>query len=245
MGLARSVGRLIFGKLLPRRPYRVILGPLRGAQFILGSLSGEGGGASVYFGRMEPEQTRRMAAVLTAGDVFFDIGANVGYYSILASRLVGKDGIVAAFEPLERNLRFLEKHKFLNAAHNIHLFPFAISDSSGTAKFREGTDPAMGGLTVEGGREFEVRTITLDDAVKTAGRSPSVLKIDVEGAEAAVLDGGEETLRSARPKIFLSTHSPELSQRCIEKLTTFGYICEPLIDGDANEFFCEYRTQNI
>jgi FkbM family methyltransferase len=242
MGLARSVGRLFFGKLLPRRPYRVLRGPLSGAQFILGSLSGEGGGASVYFGEMEPEQTARMSAEIADGDVFYDIGANVGYYSILASRSVGKDGLVAAFEPLERNLSFLEQHKMLNAADNIRIFPVAISDSSGTARFREGTDPAMGGLTVEGGREFEVATITLDDAVKRVGRLPAVMKIDVEGAELAVLDGGEETLRSAKPKIFLSTHSPDLRRACIEKLTSFGYICEPLIEGDPNEFFCKFKT---
>lgn len=242
MGLARSVGRLFFGRLLPRRPYRVLRGPLKGAQFILGSLSGEGGGASVYFGDMEPEQTRRMAELLAAGDVFFDIGANVGYYSILASRSVGKDGLVAAFEPLGRNLTFLERHKILNAAENIRIFPLAVADSTGTAKFHEGIDPAMGGLTVVGGREFEVETISLDDAVKKVGRLPTVLKIDVEGAEIAVLDGGEETFRSAKPKIFLSTHSPDLRRGCIERLASFGYVCEPLIEGEPNDFFCEFRN---
>ncbi|QQS32451.1 MAG: FkbM family methyltransferase [Acidobacteriota bacterium] len=243
MGLARSVGRFIFGKLLPRRPYRVIRGPLIGARFILGSLSGEGGGASVYFGDMEPEQTERMASEISSGDVFFDVGANVGYYSILASRIAGEGGLVVSFEPLDRNRSFLEKHKELNAAENMQIFPFAISDASGTAKFFEGSDPAMGGLTVKGGREFEVETITLDEVASRIGREPTVMKIDVEGAEMAVLKGGEGTLRTARPKIFLSTHSPELKRDCIERLSLFGYSCEPLMDGESDEFFCEFRKQ--
>lgn len=242
MGLARSVGRFIFGKLLPRRPYSVIRGPLRGAQFILGSLSGEGGGASVYFGEMEPEQTERMAQEISSGDVFYDIGANVGFYSILASRMVSNDGFVASFEPLKRNLEFLEMHKELNAANNMQIFPIAISDASGTERFHEGSDPAMGGITVEGGSEFEVETVSLDEAVKQIGRTPTVMKIDVEGAEMAVLKGGEDTLRNARPKIFLSTHSPELRRDCIEKLRTIGYLCEPLMDGESDEFYCEFRT---
>lgn len=236
------VGRFVYGKLLPRRPYSVVRGPLRGAKFILGSLSGEGGGASVYFGLMEPEQTARMSAEITAGDVFFDIGANVGYYSILASRSVGEDGLVASFEPLDRNRRFLEQHKRINAAGNIRIFSFAISDRSGTARFHEGSDPAMGGLTVEGDREFEVETVTLDSAVEKIGRVPTVVKIDVEGAEMAVLAGGDNTLRTARPKIFLSTHSPELRRDCVEKLSSIGYSCEPLIDGESDEFFCEFQT---
>lgn len=242
MGLARSVGRFIFGKLLPQRPYRVIRGPLKGARFILGSLSGEGGGASVYFGDMEPEQTERMASEISAGDIFFDVGANVGYYSILASSIVGKDGLVVSFEPLDRNRSFLEKHKELNAAENMQILPFAISDASGTAMFFEGSDPAMGGLTVKDGREFEVETVTLDDVVSRIGHTPTVMKIDVEGAEMAVLKGGERTLRSAKPKIFLSTHSPDLRRDCIEILSTIGYFCEPLMDGESDEYFCEFRT---
>jgi FkbM family methyltransferase len=200
-------------------------------------MSGEGGGASIYFGKMEPEQTRLVAAALSAGDVFFDIGANVGYYSILASRIVGDKGFVASFEPLPRNLVFLTRHRQLNHARNIEIYPAAISDKSGTATFHEGSDPAMGGLSARGGREFEVTTLSLDDAFRKIGRAPTVIKIDVEGGELAVIAGGEKTLRDCKPTLFLSTHSEALSRACLEKLHSLGYDCRP-ITNRFDEYYC-------
>jgi len=79
--LVRASARFVFGKLLPRWAYPVIRGPLKGAKFILGTLSGEGGGATVYFNMSEPEQTSAFVGALKPGQVLFDIGANVGYYT--------------------------------------------------------------------------------------------------------------------------------------------------------------------
>ena len=89
-------------------------GPLKGAKFILGTLSGSGGGASVYFGMTEPEQTSAFVATLKNGQVFFDVGANVGYCTILGSRIVGSRGRVLAFEPAIRNVTYLYRHSILN-----------------------------------------------------------------------------------------------------------------------------------
>jgi FkbM family methyltransferase len=68
----------------------------------------------------------------------FDMGANVGCYTILASRLVGATGRVAAFEPLVRNLSYLHRHKELNRAENVQIVPFAVSNRSGVAKCSAG-----------------------------------------------------------------------------------------------------------
>jgi hypothetical protein len=64
-------------------------GPLKGAKFKLGSMAGHGGGASVYFGLVESEQLKQLTHYLHSGCTFYDIGGNVGLYTILASRLVG------------------------------------------------------------------------------------------------------------------------------------------------------------
>lgn len=61
-------------------------------------MAGHGGGASVYFNKLEPEQTNAMLQEMKQGQIFFDIGANVGYYSILGSKIVGKTGTVVACE---------------------------------------------------------------------------------------------------------------------------------------------------
>src|SRR5213080_2657866 len=134
-GLLRPFGKTLFGRFMPRIGYPVIFGPLRGSKFILGSMAGEGGGASVYFNLIEREQTESMKSELRDGDAFFDIGANVGYYTILASRKVGCRGHVVSCEPLVRNLAFLQRHVSRNKASNVTILPFACSDADGISAF--------------------------------------------------------------------------------------------------------------
>jgi FkbM family methyltransferase len=188
--LSRRLARIIFGRILPRRPYSVLSGPLKGARFILGALSGEGGGASVYYNKMETEQTAAMLKEVGEGQTFFDIGANVGYYSILASRLVGPRGRVAAFEPLVRNLAYLQRHVEINNAGNVRVLPFALSDRSGILSFSTGPNSAMGHLEPEGSSgDALVPAATLDEIAGRLGLLPDVIKMDVEGAEMAVFRG--------------------------------------------------------
>lgn len=230
--IQRRFARFLFGKVLPRRAYSVLSGPLKGSRFVLGALSGEGGGASVYFNKMETEQTTEMLGTLSAGKTFFDIGANVGYYTILASRLVGPSGKVVSFEPLVRNLSFLHRHVELNNAANVKIMPFAVSSENSILRFSAGQNSAMGHLDPSGAGDILVPTVTLDDIVKELGVAPDVMKIDVEGAEVEVLRGADRVLTEARPAIFLSTHSPELRAQCTELLSSYGYRVKALIDSD-------------
>ena len=234
--ILRRTGRFVFGSLLPRRPYRVVSGPLSGAKFVLGSLSGDGGGASVYFNQMEAEQTERFVRELDPGQVFFDVGANVGYYSILASRIVGPSGRVVAFEPVVRNISYLQRHVEINKAENVRVLPFAVSSANGILSFSTGPNSAMGSIEANGTGDVLVSAVSLDYIAGRLDIMPDMLKIDVEGAEMDVFAGAEKVLAS-RPKIFLSTHSPELRERCLAHLKSLDYTVEPLVDGDAHEFF--------
>lgn len=246
--LFRRSGRFLFGKVLPRRAYRVVSGPLRGAKFILGAMAGEGGGASVYFNMMEAEQTETMLAEFTAGKVFFDIGANIGYYSILAARNIGETGTVVAFEPVISNLTFLYRHVQLNKANNIKVLPFALSDKSAIACFSLGQNSAMGHLA-EGSSNGKgedlvyVPTVTLDEIAEKMNLMPDVMKIDVEGAEMEVFHGAENVLKTAKPTIFLSTHSPALRTECLEFLRGIGYrVSSMLPEGvDSHEFVARMK----
>lgn len=234
--ILRTAGRRI-ARFLPRRDYPVLIGPLRGARFIIGSFAGAGGGASVYLNRSEPEQVSEFAAAVKPGNSVLDIGANVGFYSILASRKVGSSGRVYAFEPVERNIRFLNRHIEINKATNVTVVDAACGREAGEAEFFAGPNPAMGSLQKVGGESFRVRIITIDEFVAAENISPDVIKIDVEGAELDVIIGAEQTLRRSRPVIFLSTHSPELRRECLERLSGLGYKYRPLDGGDeANEF---------
>lgn len=228
--------RLVFGRMLPRIAYPVLWGPLQGARFILGSLAGEGGGARVYFNKIEPEQTSAFTRTIRTGMVFFDIGANVGYYTILGSRLVGPQGKVFAFEPVMRNLAYLYRHASINKSRNITIIPAACSDTLSLAAFSPGTNHATGHLArdTESRDSVPVPAITVDEVVQKLGFSPDVIKIDVEGAELSVLRGAQTTLRRTKPQIFLSTHSGPLRTSCLGYLQGHGYSCKVLSRDRSN-----------
>ena len=233
--LIRSGARLVFGKFFPRVAYPVIRGPLRGARFTLGSVAGEGGGSTIYFNMYETEQTAAFVNVLNKGHVVLDIGANVGYYSILGARKVGSHGKVIAVEPLIRNLFYLYHHTLLNKANNIAIIPAACSDTVSLSTFSLGKNFATGKLADFGQEEnsgakvpFMVPTVTIDTIIQQLGTNPDVIKVDVEGAELSVLKGAQVTLREAKPLVFLSTHSAVLRSNCLEYLREFGYTFEAL-----------------
>ncbi|MGE3077140.1 MAG: FkbM family methyltransferase [Dehalococcoidia bacterium] len=136
-----------------------------------------------------------IASLLGPGDVFYDIGANVGFFSLVASRIVGPAGAVYAFEPLPEIAGAFEENLRLNNVSNVRVLRLAVSDRDGTARIQTTAHP--GGATLEGYGTpgdttgvITVETRTIDTLVQELGlRRPSVVKIDVEGAEAAVLRG--------------------------------------------------------
>jgi hypothetical protein len=79
----RSILRIISAHLIPKIAYPVIRGPLFGLKFIHGAASGEGGGATIFFGLVEPKQTEAFKSALKDGFIVFDVGANIGYYTLL------------------------------------------------------------------------------------------------------------------------------------------------------------------
>jgi FkbM family methyltransferase len=248
MKILRSTAEILFGKILPRLPYSVIKGPLKGLKFILGSLSGKGGGGTVYFGLIEPMQTRSFVKTLKNGDILFDVGANVGYYTALGSKIVGSGGEVYSFEPLVRNISYLYRHVEINKLKNVNIIPCACSDSFAIVNFVQENNTAMGHIEdnkISDAYDMKITTvlsITLDEVASKLGIKPSVLKIDVEGAELAVLHGAESIISNFKPFIFLSVHSDLLRTECLNYLSKFGYSFEPLQEKleieTAMEFLC-------
>ena len=239
--LLRLFLRHTLAQWLPRGiSYPVVRGPLKGFRFILGSAAGEGRGSSVYLNLAEPEQTKRLCEMLHPGQVFFDIGANVGYYTLLGSKLVGANGKVLAFEPVVRNLYFLYRHTVLNKIGNVMIVPAACSNQLAIGNFSLGVNCSLGHLDMNDDSDNRrsstnvvVPIITVDGLVRSTNILPNVLKIDVEGEELRVLEGARDTLRKANPLIFLSVHSAELRTDCQKYLAEINYVFEPL-SGDDN-----------
>ncbi len=201
----------------------ILKGPLKGKRWLLATR------INFFLGSYEPEQTEAFVRAVQPGAVVYDVGAHVGYYSLLASHLAGASGRVIALEPSPRNLQVLRTHIELNRAANITVLETALSDHPGEARFENRAGSGVGHLSPEGPLTVKLTTL---DALGREFPAPNVLKIDVEGAEEAVLRSGHETISRAKPTIFLSTHGPALAESCSRMLRELGYSLRELLPGE-------------
>lgn len=164
----------------------------------------------VMFGTYEPELRGILRTVLSEGGVAIDVGANVGWHTLLMASRVGKAGSVLAVEPNPSVRRRLEAHVELNRLPQVTVVPCALSDRQGTTRFwgppAESPSAGDGHLIAEaeGDRQnvLEVEVRRLDTVVAEAAVSRvDLIKIDVEGFEWPALQGGEETIARFRPHI--------------------------------------------
>ncbi len=152
----------------------------------------------------------------------YDIGANVGFYTLFMSRFVGPEGKVFAFEPLPRNIQFLKQHVTLNLIENVHIFECALGDKSGEALFDTHQNVFEGKISLKG--DLKIKMYSIDDLIHDHLIEPAALvKIDVEGGEFSVLVGGTNYFRTVKPVIFLATHGKEIHNRCCQLMKEWGY----------------------
>lgn len=216
-------------RLAPRgRAVPVLIGPARGLRWVVGV-----GLHGCWLGTYEWRKQARFAAAVTPGAVVYDIGANTGFYTLLAARRAGAGGVIHAFEPNPRNLAPLREHVRLNRPCPVTVHALALSDRAGALAF-EDTGSFTGRLAQQG--DLKVRAVPLDHLVNVERLAPpTLLKIDVEGAELSVLQGARDTLAQHRPMIFLATHGREIQAACRQLLADWGYRLAPLDPRQAPE----------
>ncbi len=174
-------------------------------------------GASADYGSGTNELPVQEAVVETlgVGDVFVDVGANVGYFSLLAARAVGADGQVVAIEAVSELAEAIRANALLNQLDNISVVEAAASDTVGEVELMLAEHP--GGATISAadtppdlvGRR-RVRTVTIDGLVAAGDLpAPAMVKIDVEGAEFPVLDGMADLLARHRPAVLCEFDSSD------------------------------------
>ena len=219
-----------FGKLLrlplalvPRSAVvRILQGPLRGCYWIAGSFN-----HGCWLGSYEMRKQKSFAHSIEPGQIVYDIGANVGIYTLLASKCVSAKGQVFAFEPLPENIKYLEKHVKLNDCQNVMIQSAAICDHCGVMRFEDAGCRATAHLSSNG--VLEVKTYSLDEFIYVLNNPiPDIIKIDVEGAEYAVLQGARKLLTTNPPIIFLATHSSEIHAACCQLLNAVHYRLESI-----------------
>lgn len=231
-----AVGRLLRLplRIIPRDAHVPILqGPARGMWWTVGS-SNHG----CWLGSYEAPKRRAFEKHLAPGGVVYDVGANVGFYTLVAASVVGPGGRVVAFEPLPENLRYLRGHLRINGLKQVTVYDGALTDIDGVVRFKRGKSRAMGHIADEG---FPVRAMRLDRLVSgDALPPPDVIKIDVEGAEAAVLRGAREVLSTHGPTLFVATHGRAVHAQCVQFLQGLGYKVRPFM-GAGDELLATRR----
>ncbi len=207
-------------------------------------------------GTYETDLTIALIQLLEPGMVFFDIGAHRGYFSLLASRLVGPTGQVHAFEPTPGTYELLSANA--RTHRNIHTNNVAVYSESKELIFHDYGlfAPAFNSLyaprmskevaarmAVEDRR---VPAISIDDYVRTSGIRPNFIKIDAESAELDILKGMAETLRTIRPALTLETGDMDLegvasTRDLIHFACSFGYTPIDISEGQIRSHQIQNR----
>lgn len=184
---------------------------------------GEWVGQYIYAtGRYEESTVALMSRLLGPGDSVVDVGANVGYLTLLAARLVGPTGSVIAFEPLPQARAWLERNVALNRFAHVTVRGEAVADRSATVSLVVGpahhTSTSSLMAPAHGGDRIEVACTRLDDAVPEKARV-TLIKVDVEGAEHLVLLGATRVLGACAPHVIVELNGPEIARI----LAGYGY----------------------
>ena len=195
----------------------------------------------LWLGTYEPDLQEAVRRFSKPGMVAYDVGANMGYLSVLLALAVGPEGCVFAFEPLPENLERLRMHLTSNNLENrVRVIPAAVGEKTGLAYFLIHASPGMGKLEGSAGREedyereIEVDMIALDEFVWSLGNPPpSMLKIDVEGGEGKVLQGMRRILSDIRPLVLVEIHGGHAAHAVWDILTKSEYVVRDMRRGSG------------
>jgi FkbM family methyltransferase len=185
---------------------------------------------SFVYGTWEPEVIDAVVSTIKPGMTVIDIGAHIGYYSLLFAKFAGPSGRIFSFEPLPGNFALLQKNVQLNNLQYVTPLNLALFSHSGeiTITVPDGQhNPGNGSVYIDhGAQQFRVQSVTLDHFCATSAIQPDFLKIDVEGAELAVLLGGRTTIERFRPNMLIELHhfDGNLAAHPVpDLLTNWGY----------------------
>lgn len=212
--------RSLTARPIRRIPIRIRAGPNEGRRWSV-AVSGRG----ISAGNFEAEKFAALAALVRPGEIVWDIGAHYGYATLIAAREAGEEGSVVAFEPSTANRWYLEQHLAWNGETRVEVMDCAVAEADRSDRFG-GSGGSIAFRLGYPGEPVRVRSIT--SLVESGLTPPSLLKIDVEGAEALVLDGARAALEDARrrgalPTILVAVHDPELYEACRDRLGELRY----------------------
>jgi FkbM family methyltransferase len=196
-------------------------------------------------GAYESETAQLLLSTLRPGDTFIDVGAHIGYFTVLAALLVGASGHVVSFEPDYRNFEHLVAHLQNNALTNVRPFTWLVGESSGPTDLYLNADNDGGHAVWDVGahpfntlskasvRRQPTYQTSLDDAPIGASARLRMLKVDTEGNELAVVRGARRVLSAADPLVILEVNGFGLAQNGTSEQELRAYMAELGFDSYA------------
>lgn len=196
------------------------------------------GNAVYYYGFYEADLTNFFIRSIKDGDVFFDIGTHIGFYTLLASNLVGEGGQVHGFEPTPRTFNTLKENTA--SKKNIFINNVAVMEKESEIDFVDygpkysafntyNTRSGDGMSFLTKPHHFKAKTISIDTYCKEKNITPTIMKIDAEGAEHIILQSMPETIKNAMPIITIEVGGgeewKENNNTSIDFLLSHGYEC--------------------
>lgn len=228
--LAGKIFRLPL-KLLPRGVVVTVKSGLnRGCKWVVGA-----GTHGCWLGFYEHDKQQAIKRFAYPGMVVFDVGANVGFYTLAFSRYAGGEGRVFAFEPDAGNVVQLRRHVALNRLANTVVVQAAVAARTEMVGFTSGESGETGHI---GGREYLVPATSLDAFIASNDiPKPDLVKMDVEGAEASVLEGASALLSSGLAVWLIALHGEAPKRDCFRLLRAYEYLIQDLYGNQIGEDF--------
>lgn len=177
---------------------------------------------------------------LGEGDVFIDIGANIGFFSVFASGKVGNTGRVLSFEPSPGAFKMLSAHTYINRLKNVELFNMALFDSTGTLKMKVEDEGGRGSIRSSASFEDEIEVLAdrFDNLnTQIPNNAKGFCKIDVEGAEMTVIKGMSEFISSHPNFTYMLEVTPAW-------LSDFGDSADNMFDVFRKHGFKFYKVHS-
>ena len=214
---------------------RVLTGPGRGLRLRLDLV--HRAESAYWFGKYDRAILETLARVIRPGWNVWDAGTYLGYYTAFLARLVGPKGMVVAIEPDAQNLKRTRATVDLNGFTNVQYLNAAVSDSTGSIEFitTGNTNSRIPGSWIGATRlDYErnaisgestlVEAVRLDDIFPARSQyKPDLIKLDIEGAEAAALRGAHRLATNERPRFLVELHNPECDRAVYDFATEFDY----------------------
>ena len=189
------------------------------------------------FGRREIDHYKMLQEILEPGMQILDIGANIGYYAIMESLVIGPSGNITAIEPMLPNIHMLKRNVALNNANNINVIHGAVSESTGTGKMFMSTHSNLHTFHRDGSAfdyldatPVDVPTMTLADAASKSDNDVDLIRMDVEGHEVEILGQLADLVKNdvIAPRVIFETHLTRYKKEndfvpVLENLFSLGY----------------------